>query len=366
MKIKITSKLIEKLMAKAIMPIPTNPVIFALGYFLLEVKDNEIIITGSDMMSVVEAREQIKSEGNCKILIPAKLAYNLIATLNEDIVLNIKEKKLVLENKTGNFNIPILTDLSDYPQTAEVSGTKIELIPKDVVLRAIQFVEDCIASDNIRASMAGVLFDIMKDCIKIVATNGHKLSIFRIDVNTPNDLIPAKIVIPKEAISILKKYTAKDGNLDIIYNQTHVKFIIDNDIVVSRLIGDAFPAYEKVIPENNNIEAYINKSDIISSIKRLNLLSYENSIKTELLFKENSLLLKTENAEQGRYGEEKYECKFSSDELLIAFDGVKLFKTLDKYPSSEIKLSFKNASSAMVVTDPNDDRSYSLLMPMRM
>ena len=88
-----------------------------------------------------------------------------------------------------------------------------------------------------------------------------------------------------------------DKEIEIIVSASKIIFLIDNIILISKLIDGSFPDYNRVIPKDNNNTLQINREKLLSAVDRVSTIANEKSpvIKFKLL--ENIINLNTINNE---------------------------------------------------------------------
>jgi DNA polymerase-3 subunit beta len=153
-----------------------------------------------------------------------------------------------------------LCPAGDFPAMPD-GGTPIE--PFDIaggqLHRALSAVAGCISTEETRYYLNGVYLHPHQDCLRAVATDGHRLAM--LDLPDTRWLVPA-LILPRWAVGILRAHLKRGANADIrISGQTtqqppierdYVKFICfegDGWRLTSKTIDGTYPAYTKVIPE---------------------------------------------------------------------------------------------------------------------
>ena len=93
-----------------------------------------------------------------------------------------------------------------------------------------------------------------KEVLRMVATDGHRLSLIDRESQTIRG-IEKGIIIPKKGVLEIKKIMGdRDGEeeMEIYFDQTHGFFKMGKSLMVIRLIDGEFPEYEQVIPKGND------------------------------------------------------------------------------------------------------------------
>ena len=315
------------------------------------------------------------------------LEFSLTATVSEPFSIAIPVSKILsictsLKNENLSFmlkgnNIEIRTDFGEYKimgQNSEEFPAETRLDKSDKVSFSSNKIKELIdytisstSNDDLKPSLQGVLFDIKESKTTLVSTDGHKLS--KIEYEQSNSLMK-KIIIPTKFLKLLHSFLYDNKNTDIIVSENHAQAYFDNVKISTRLINDQYPDYEKVIPKDNENEIIVNTQEIISSLKRVSVFSNKKTKQAVLNIKENSIVIKAEDAETAASAKETISCfkKGPDQEIVIAFNGDYLKEVLEKTKAEETLISIKDSLSATLIL-PNENtpkNKLSLLMPIRL
>ena len=71
--------------------------------------------------------------------------------------------------------------------------------------------------------------------------------------------------MPKKPLNLLKTILDEDSQVTIEYNNSNAKFVLENLIIVCRLIDGNYPNYEAVIPTENPNILTIDRTQFLNS-----------------------------------------------------------------------------------------------------
>lgn len=157
---------------------------------------------------------------------------------------------------------------NDFPAVTNIQTQKIGTVSRDDLIKNLNRVNKATSKDATRHILNSVNLDSKDGKVKLVSTDGRRLSLSPLDTAVlPNGsyVLPNTPVFSK-ALSALSGDTfeisvdAKDKSI--------IEFKGDNGRVVTRLVDGAFPNYEQAIPEPNE-QIEIKKSDFDDAIKEL-------------------------------------------------------------------------------------------------
>ncbi len=182
-----------------------------------------------------------------------------------------------------------------------------------------------------------------------------------------NNQTAKKIIIPTKFFKILNPFLNSNEQIDLILGENHAQVFLKGIKISTRLIKDAYPDYEKVIPKNNDKEVLVSTKKLIDSLKRVSVFSNKKTKQTNFLFSENKIEIKAEDVEASTSAAEKVECNYIGEESVVAFNAEYLKEMLEKTETQKTKIIFKNNHSAVLILpeEQNQHQKISLLMPIR-
>ena len=107
MEFKVNSKVLEKLLAKVIPAVPARTPMPILENFLFEIKDGLLTVCATDLEISLKSSINVASDENVSMVIPARLLYDIIRSLQETQI-NFQtdgNAKLKLSTEAGVYNI---------------------------------------------------------------------------------------------------------------------------------------------------------------------------------------------------------------------------------------------------------------------
>ncbi len=211
-----------------------------------------------------------------------------------------------------------------------------------------------------RYVLNGVLLEISENTIRMVATDGRRLAKIekKIDVPVKKDIA---VIIPSKAIQEILRNLQEDGEVAIIVGVNQVLFDIDGVLIATRIIEGEFPNYNQVIPKPVKNRITMNTQELLSSIRRANLLSTPDfqAIKFEV-FSDKMVVSKT-TPDVGESREE-ISVKYGGAEMVVGFNPMFLIDFLKNVEQEQIDMELLGADKPAVMR--LGDYLY-LALPMR-
>lgn len=367
MEFKINSKVLDKLLSKIIPAVPSRTPMSILENFLFDIKDGALTVSATDLEIALRSSLNVPADQNIKMVIPARLLFEIIRSL-EDTQVNFSvdgNGKLKLTTDKGVYNLSYAPS-EDFPEIPTVSKEKEINIGGPELKKAFDQTAFAMSKEDMRPAMTGTLMEFAKEGLRFVSTDGHRLVKY-INKSFVSEVLE-QYIIPERAISVLLKQLG-ESDVKIYLSKTYASFLINDIEFITRLIGEKYPAYSSVIPlENENI-LNINRSELLSAVKRMMLFSTSNSKQVKFSITENALEVSAEDIDHGSNAKENILCEYTGDHMDIGFNTTYVNDILAHLESERIIFKLHSPTKAGIIepvkTEEHED-IMMLLMPVRL
>ena len=367
MEFKVNSKVLEKLLSKIIPAVPSRTPMPILENFLFEIKDGLLIVSATDLEISLKASINVAAESNLKMVVPARLLYDVIRNLDETQIQfeNTPNLKLKLKTDFGTYNIGYSSH-DDFPTIPAVNRDKEIVITGNDLKKAIDQTSFAMSREDMRPAMTGTLLEFSNEGLRFITTDGHRLVKY-VNKNIKSEK-QEQYIVPERAISVLSKLLS-EIDVKIYLSKTHISFQIGDLEFITRLIGEKYPAYSSVIPlENENIMA-MKTIDLLSSVKRMLLFSSSNSKQVKFTLKKNNLQVSAEDIDRGSNAVENIACDYKGEPMEIGFNTAYVNDILSHVNNDEVIFKLHSPTKACIV-EPSKTKDTEelllLLMPVRL
>ena len=311
------------------------------------------------------------SEDTGKIAVPAKIFQDFVKTYNEQpLTLSVKNndegtgKQLEILDEKDNFAVA-LDNEEDYPDMPEFDVAKTVSVPSGVLSEALANTLFATSNDSLRPVMTGVLFQFGEEETNFVATDSHRLVVYkRTDITSDE---PMSFIMPKKPLSIFKGILSSiNEEVKIDFNENMAKFTLGNHIWVCRLIDGKYPNYSAVIPKENPNVLTINRNLLLSSIRRASIMSNKSTNQVRFKLSGNILHLHAEDTEYANKANMQIPCDYSGEDINIGFSSKFLSEMLAVLGSEDIviKMSQANRPGIIEPVDGLEDGESILMLSM--
>ena len=367
MEFKINSKVLEKLLSKIIPAVPSRTPMPILENFLFDIKDGLLTVTATDIEISLKSSLNVAADENIKMVIPARLLYDIVRSLDETNIHFQTEgnAKLKLKTDNGVYNLSYSSP-EDYPDIPVVSKEKEVLMNAEDLRKAIEQTSFAMSKEDMRPAMTGTLFEFSEEGLRFVATDGHRLVklVYTSIKSDKNE----QYIIPERAITVLSKLLG-EGDVKIYLSRTNVSFNLGDLEFISRLIGEKYPAYSSVIPLENENLLRIKTSALHSSVKRMMLFSTSSSKQVKFSISSGGLEISAEDIDRGSNAKETVNCEYSGEPMDIGFNTAYVNDILSHINQEEILFKLHSPTKACIIEPSEKEKNEDLLlllMPVRL
>lgn len=329
-----------------------------LNNLLIECSDNLTIkATNLEISMVVKEEANVIEKGS--LCVPAKKLFEIIKALpEEEVTIELSEKNANI--KSGKTSFKLFTYApEDFPIIKSLEKTNRKTIDKDKFFQSIEKVEYAIYPDETRESLNGVLIHKVDDKLRFVASDGFRLAYNEFTFSEGCE----DVLIPKKTVGELLKLKG-EGDEVINFYVSNFMIMVEcgNTTLISKLKEAKFPNYRDVIP-NNPYKLYVNKEEMLETLKRVSIISEESTRSIILSITENKVTVKTTNADLG-YAEDEVSCQYEGTPFDICFNARFLIEAIEPIEAETVLLEFRDAQTAAVIS--GDQYYKAVLMPIRL
>ena len=336
-----------------------------LSNILLIAKDNTLTIKASDtsVNFITNIPVDVIEEGSTTIFcekfsnILASLPSGEIEFEQEDIKVTIKpiSKKIKFQLKS------IASEkFAEIPEAEKVPF--FEVSSKDFK-EMIQHTIFSVSDDQNRYFMSGVYFTKKDDKFIMVSTDARRLSYAEKEI--PSEINFESSIVPTKILRSILKNAPEEGNIKIAIVEKLIFVCFGNYEFSSKLLDGQFPNYEKVIPANQTSYFKVNKNDLDSALKRIEIMIDKKVNRILFNISSGVLTLTSPESEIGNAVEE-IPCEYSGNEITIALNGKYISEPLKCINTENIVFEFIDALKAITLRPEPTSDYFHVIMPMNL
>lgn len=353
MKFIISSKEMQKKLQLLGGVLTNNPTMPILDYFLFQLDHETLKVTASDTQTSITASLTVESNDESEIAVPARILIDTLKQLPEQPItfhLNEEEENQQLEISTnyGHYSVAY-EDADEFPRANILEEPQSISLPSNVLGEAISKTIFATGNDDLHEQMNGVFFEFKTDELRFVATDAHKLVRYkRTDLSSEEDF---SFIMPKKPLNLIKSnlFEQEDNEVQIDYNKSNVKFLVNDIHMTCQLIEGQYPNYEAVIPNENPNMLVLDRTQFLSSLKRTSIFANKTTNQVRLKIAGAELNISTEDLDYSNQAKERLTCDYQGDDMEIGFNSKFLIEMLSNLTSKEVQLNMSLPNRAGIL-----------------
>ena len=297
MKIICSKSELTKSVNISLKAIPVRTTMPILECILIDARDQEIHFITNDTELGIETIVKGRVEETGIVAINAKMF--------SDIIRKLPDSDVIIQSD-ANYNVSIVCLKSrfalggqsgeDFSYLPNIERDECVTISQYALRQVINQTLFSVANNENNKLMTGELFEIKGDILRVVALDGHRISIRRVPLK--DSYSGSKVIVPGKTLSEISKIMSGeiDDMVNIYITKNHIVFEIEGTTIVSRLIEGEYFAVDQMISSDYEMRVRVNKQMLGSMIDRATLFVKENDKKPIIMdFAGNNLNMSIES-----------------------------------------------------------------------
>lgn len=246
-----------------------------LNNILLRTDGNRLLVAATNLEIATTQYIGAKIITPGAITVPARLISEFVSSLPKDTI-ELKVKNDNIHIKSGNYssiiNGVIADDFPELPTINEESSITYSFNSEEFKQAVSQTIITA-SSDSTRPVLTGVYWHSHNGSLYLAATDGYRLSERRL-VETTSDV---SAIIPVQTLQeVLRTVLDDSDTVDVLFDETQVRFRVNEAEIISRLVDGNFPDYRQLIPAKSDTVTVVNKQEFTRVTKVAGLFARES------------------------------------------------------------------------------------------
>ena len=231
------------------------------------------------------------------------------------------------------------------------------------------------SSDETRPHLSGALFEGDGKVVRMVTTDGHRLSKAEFKHGEGAPMLNFAMLIPSKGVSELRRMVdevrgdAKAGDSGVatisVATAGGNAFFSHGEVLLSvKLADEQFPPYAKVIPSSQSRRVVVSRTLLTEALRRISLVANDKSGAVRFGIEPGMLKLTSENPDVGE-GSEEIDVDFAGEPVEIGFNARYFLDALSALTEDEVVLEVGGALDPGVVRPVGPTEFIGVIMPMR-
>lgn len=261
---------------------------------------------------------------------------------------------------------PTITGQKEKKEESSSSDQFISL-PGPTLREMIEKTLFATSPDETRLNLSGVYLETQKEGkVRMVASDGHRLSLIERDVDTPSLPDWPSVILPKKGLVETRKLLEKsEGTIDVSVNDSVVNLKKETTELFMRLIEGDFPDYQQVVPKEHTHRIEFPRDELLSALRRILILTTERSRGIRLQFEKDKIEVSVNTPDVGE-GTEEIAASYAGDGLSIGFNGRYLTEALNVMNEGDSVVLFLKDEMSPGLLQKKESHEFSyVIMPMK-
>lgn len=268
------------IVSKAVSTKTTMPI---LACILIDAATERICLIGNNTELGIKTYVEGEIIEHGVIAIDASIFGNIVRKLSDDIItISTQGEQVTIKCGKAHFNIMGHDgDTYEYPPEIDQQyGIEVsEYTLREIINQTIF----SLATNESNQMMVGELFEIRNNTLRVVALDGHRIAIRKVELKGSYD--DNKAIIPGKTLSEISKIIggSTEESVHIYLTRNHALFTFGETTVVSRLIEGEYFNIDQMLSTDYHTQIRVNRSELISCLERAVLLVKEEDKKPIIL-----------------------------------------------------------------------------------
>jgi DNA polymerase III subunit beta len=336
-----------------------------LSNVLIVIEDDNLTLTGTDLEIQIIAKINISLATPGAITVPARKFLDICRLLpnGAEIKFEQQDDKVKILSNRSRFSLSCLP-AENYPEFSEAELEKQFFINAGKFKKALDKTLFCMANQDVRYYLNGLLLNISNSKLKLVASDGHRLSIYE-DTLDQGTGYEDRIIFPRKGVMELSRLLDDpEVELKVEFSSNNIRIFIKDLIFSAKLVDSKYPDFGKVFQQDFFNPIHIQKQVLKDALTRVAILSNEKFKGITLDITYESLRISTHNPEHDE-AEEELSIDYTGDPLTIAFNAQYLLDAVSNLDSEIVVLTIASNASSCFIDEPDDCNYKFIVMPMR-
>jgi len=355
---------------KSTMPVLSNVLLAVDG-------PNALRLAATDLYLAISGRVTAEISKGGSVAVPAKDLLERVKMMPDGpIHIATQDNATTTLKASGSARRYTLRGMpgDDFPPLpVPADGAPTLALEVDVLQELIAKTYFSVSSDETRAHLNSALFEWDGDVVRMVTTDGHRLS--KMEVKVSGRQASATMLIPLKAIHELRRLCdemlgepVKDGakaQVQITQSGSSAFFVGGGTTFSVKLIDAQFPPYAQVIPQNSEKKVRVPRGPFADALRAVSIAASERTGGVKLGIGAGTMRITSESPESGD-GFDEVPIEYGGAAITIGFNAKYFLDVLGALGDEDDVLLGLSGELDPAVLRPGGERNFlAVVMPMR-
>ncbi len=341
----------------------SNPIV---ENIFVNCQDEKVSFIATNLNLTVRCDGEAKVEEAGSIVVPKEVITKIVRDFpTEDV--SFTEKDGVIQIKCGEFSGKLKGQSGDlFPPFMEVEEGEEINIPVETLKDIIRKTLHVTSQEKSRYELNGVKFDILDGKMNCVATDGRRMAMYTYQ----NDEIKKSIyspLIPSNTLQEVQHSFPDEGDVKLKIQERKIQLICGDSTIVSNLLSDKFPQYERIIPNEQEMETRIvmNRENLLSGVRRASIFASMDTSMIIVRIENGKIEFFGERSEVGGEGRDYMNVDYQGEKLEMRYNYKYMIDFLRVMDEEEMELKMWEPSRPGILRGVGNEAYLYVIMPMK-
>lgn len=365
MELSVTQENLSKALSAVGRVASTKTQLPILSNILLRTDGNRLLVAATNLEIATTQYVGANVAKPGAITVPARLISEFVSSLPKGQI-ELKSVGDTIHITSGKYrsviNGVIADDFPELPVIEEDQSVSYSINAEEFKQAVSQTVITA-STDSTRPVLTGVYWHSHEGWIYLASTDGYRLSERRL-VETKSEVAA---IIPIQTLQeVLRTIPDSAETVDILFDESQVRFRVDEAEVISRLIDGNFPNYRQLIPAESEITAVMKKTEFSRVTKVAGLFARESGGSVTVTVDSDGKMVSLHSI-ASEFGENTSELDAEvTGDGQITLNSRYLAEALNVIDADTISMSFSGKLSPCILKSTKKDTNYyHVIMPLK-
>jgi DNA polymerase III subunit beta len=336
-----------------------------LNNVLLVVRDGVLSVTATDLEVELVAEASVDDAVDGEITVPGRKLHDIFRALPDGARVEavLSGERVTVKAGRSRFTLSTLR-AGDFPTVDDIAAQHELSIDASALKHVLDKTHFSMAQQDVRYYLNGLLLETDGARLRAVATDGHRLALAEVELESAATHNVQQIV-PRKGVLELNRLLDGDGKVGLALGKSHVRVTVDGLRMTSKLIDGRFPDYTRVIPKSPENVLSADRIALRQALQRAAILSNEKYRGVRLTLEENNVVIEANNPEQEE-AVDSVEVDYSGARMEIGFNVNYLLDALGAVDGDQVRVGVTDGNSSCLITGVDDESTRFVVMPMRL
>ncbi|ATF09536.1 DNA polymerase III beta subunit [Candidatus Enterovibrio altilux] len=337
-----------------------------LSNILLKVDAGQLTIACTDLDIELIASLSLESPSeDGTVTVSSRKFLDICRGLSNSIPINFMaaDDHAIIHSGHSHFTLATLPALN-FPNIKDWESTVEFSMLQGKLRKLIESTAFSMANHDVRYFLNGMLFETYGMTLCAVTTDGHRMAVgtTTLDMSIANQ----QVIVPRKGvIELMRLLNKPDASVTIQIGRAHIRVLVNQFVLTSKLINGRFPDYRRVLPQSSDKIMEANCDELHQAFSRAAILSNEKFRGVRLNISNGQLRISTHNLEQEK-AEEFVNVHYQNNDLEIGFNVNYIIDILNTLQCDQVRFSMTDSTASTLVEDCGRDDVMHVIMPIRL